>query len=193
MSLSKPIYNFLGWYFEQLFNYPLATKSLSSCVIASSGNLASQLVAGNKNVSLESIGAFGLFGLLFGGPVPHYFYKTLEELMPANGSNGRIITKFLIERLLYTPFYQVLSLYTLARFEGKSHSLAYNQLMHLFWPVLQANWRYLSLLVFINIKFVPPMLRVLVVNLIGFFWAMYLANKRRQQNESKKTYGKKRN
>lgn len=35
--------------------------------------------------------------------------------------------------------------------------MAVKNLMTLYWPVLKANWTYLSLLVFINIKFVPPM------------------------------------
>lgn len=83
------------------------------------------------------------------------------------------------ERLLYAPAFQALSLYTLAIFEvnvcdlefrsnrnvkcsiapfqGKTHDMAVQNLMQLYWPILKANWTYLSLLVFINIKFVPPM------------------------------------
>lgn len=53
-------------------------------------------------------------------------------------------------------------------------------MIKLYWPIIKANWRYLSLAMFINMKYVPPMLRVLVGNLIGFCWVIFVANKRRQ-------------
>lgn len=40
--------------------------------------------------------------------------------------------------------------------QGKSQEAALQNLYTLYWPVLKANWTYLSLLVFINIRFVPP-------------------------------------
>uniref|UniRef100_A0A182YPM1 Uncharacterized protein n=1 Tax=Anopheles stephensi TaxID=30069 RepID=A0A182YPM1_ANOST len=46
MSLSRPLYNLLGSYLEQLFEHPLRTKALTSCVIASSANLVSTVQAG---------------------------------------------------------------------------------------------------------------------------------------------------
>lgn len=54
--------------------------------------------------------------LLFGGPVPHFFYESLESTFPENSSK-MVFLKFGIERLLFTPFYQFLSLYVLSRFE----------------------------------------------------------------------------
>lgn len=46
-------------------------------------------------------------------------------------------------------------------FQGKSHDVAVRNLFQLYWPILKANWSYLSLLVFINIKFVPPIVSYL--------------------------------
>lgn len=50
------------------------------------------------------------------------------------------------------------------RFQGKTHDMAVQNLMALYWPILKANWTYLSLLVFINIKFVPPMVSLRQIN-----------------------------
>lgn len=41
--------------------------------------------------------------------------------------------------------------------QGKSHVTAVENLHTLYWPILKANWSYLSLFVFVNIKYVPPM------------------------------------
>jgi len=179
MALSRPIYNLLGIYFEQLFNHPLRTKSITSCVLATSANYASQKIGGSKKVNQESLLAYGMFGLLFGGTFPHYFYKYVEEFLQ-NAGKAKQVYLFLIERLVFAPVYQSISLYFLSRFEGNSHKFALSNLYKLYWPLLTTNWKYLSLLVFINVRFVPPMLRVLVGNLIGFFWVLFVASKRRK-------------
>lgn len=94
--------------------------------------------------------------LIFGGSFPHYFYKYVEEFLQ-NAGKAKQMYLFLIERLVFAPVYQALSLYFLSRFEGNNHDFALKNLCKLYWPLLTTNWKYLSLLVFINVKFVPPM------------------------------------
>ncbi|KAF5288156.1 hypothetical protein FQR65_AtePxmp2 [Abscondita terminalis] len=179
MILSKPIYDFLGFYFEQLFYNPVKTKAISCCIVAAAGNLTSQYISGKKCISQESLLAYSLFGLLFGGTIPHYFYGALEGLIVEQHTSA-VLKKLLVERLIFTPLYSAFTLYILARFERKSHNDAIKQLETLYWPILSSSWKYLTVIQFLNLKFVPPILRVLIVNLIGFFWTIYIANKRRQ-------------
>ncbi|XP_024883630.1 PXMP2/4 family protein 3 [Temnothorax curvispinosus] len=182
MSLSKPanlMYSLIGAYLERLYNSPLRTKAVTSCIVAVLGNVASQKLSGAKQLNEDSVLAFALFGLLFGGPVPHYFY-TYVRLFVKNP-----LGILLIERLIYTPCFQALALYLLAIFEGKPHQVACAHMQRLYLPTLMANLKYLTLFHFINIKYVPPMLRVLVVNLIGFAWIIYIANKRAKVSKEK--------
>ncbi|XP_012536866.1 peroxisomal membrane protein 2 [Monomorium pharaonis] len=182
MSLSKPtniMYNLIGAYLQRLYISPLRTKAITSCIIAALGNVVSQKLSGAKRLNEDSILAYALFGLLFGGPVPHYFY-TYVRLFVQNP-----LGILLIERLIYTPCFQALALYLLAIFEGKSHPVACAHMQRLYLPTLMANLKYLTLFHFINIKFVPPMLRVLMANLVGFIWVIYLTNKRANKKASK--------
>lgn len=182
MSLSKPsniIYSLIGAYFQRLYTSPLKTKAITSCIIAALGNIASQKLAGARHLNEDSVLAFALFGLFFGGPLPHYFYAFVPLLV------RNPLGILLIERLLYTPCFQALALYMLAIFEGKSHRMASIQMQKLYLPTLTANLKYLTLLQFINIKYVPPMLRVLMGNLIGFAWIIFLANKRARASKEK--------
>lgn len=94
--------------------------------------------------------------LIFGGSFPHYFYKYVEAFLQ-NAGKAKQMYLFLIERLVFAPVYQAISLYFLSRFEGNNHDFAFKNLCKLYWPLLTTNWKYLSLLVFINVKFVPPM------------------------------------
>uniref|UniRef100_A0A0A9WJ10 Peroxisomal membrane protein 2 n=1 Tax=Lygus hesperus TaxID=30085 RepID=A0A0A9WJ10_LYGHE len=189
MSLSKSLkrtaFFLLSDYLQAIYLNPIRTKALTSCVIAALGNVSSQCASGNKRIDWNSVKAFGLFGLIFGGTVPHFFFILLEKLV-GNASKNPVIIKLAIERLLYAPFYQFLSLYMLARFEGKNHLEAYKQMSRLYWGVLQTNWTYLTTFTLLNLWLVPPMLRVLVVNCIGFFWSIYLASARRKQEAGSK-------
>lgn len=56
------------------------------------------------------------FSLIFGGTFPHYFYTIVERFL-AEAGKAKQFYLFLIERFMYAPIYQVVSLYFLSRFE----------------------------------------------------------------------------
>ncbi|KAI4491835.1 PREDICTED: peroxisomal membrane protein 2 [Polistes canadensis] len=174
MAFSKPteiIFNLTSVYFRYLYTNPIKTKAIASCIINALGNLIQQKLSGNKFIDEDKLIAFGLFGLLLGGTVPHFFYSYTSFLVK------NPLTLLLIERLIYTPCFQALTLYALARLEGKSHKASKKQLNKLYWPVLLANLKYLTLLQYVNIKYVPLLLRTLIIDLINFMWSIYLSNK----------------
>lgn len=139
------------------------------------------------------------FRLLFGGSMPHFFFKIMERTLIGRTRLSQLLF-FACERLIYTPLFQALSLYFLAIFEvnfslqqskwtividnlfiaidfffisfwqGKNHDAAVNNLKSLYWRVLKANWTYLSLVVFINIRFVPPIVSFLLFFLFNDLW-----------------------
>lgn len=178
MSLSKPIYTLLGAYFEQLFNHPVRTKSITSCVIATSANYCSQKIGGVKKVNTDTLVAYGLFGLIFTGPVSHFFYQWLDRI--TQDRRFKQMLMLLGERALFVPAISALSLYFITRFEGKSHEDGVFIMNDLYKMIVVNNWKYLTLPVLINFRFVPPMLRVLVANIIGFCWIVFLSAKRRK-------------
>ncbi|KAL1140216.1 hypothetical protein AAG570_000148 [Ranatra chinensis] len=162
MSYSKPVkvalLNLSASYLQALYLSPIKTKSLTSCAIASLGNYTSQKISGAKEINCDSLLAFGLFGLLFGGTVPHYFYHTLEWIVPGSNKTASLL-KLFIERFIYAPFYQYFALYVLSRLEGKSHLTAKKLLQNVYFDVLRANWKWLSIVQFINLFFIPPVVK----------------------------------
>lgn len=94
--------------------------------------------------------------LLFGGTVPHLFYSSLEKLVSDEVGHS-IAKKLFIERLFFAPIYQAFVIYMIARLEGKNHDQTIKQVERTYWPILQANWKWLTLIQFINLSFVPPM------------------------------------
>lgn len=147
-----------------------------SSVIATAGAITSQRINGHFNPN--SVFAYTLFGAGIAGPFSHYFYQFINSIVP--DVKGRRLLEFLMERCTFAPIFCALSLFFLTIFEGKSVDQATQNLARMYKSVLLANWKYLTFPVFLNFNFVPPMLRVFVSNLIGFFWIIYLADKRRR-------------
>ncbi|XP_028141393.1 peroxisomal membrane protein 2 isoform X2 [Diabrotica virgifera virgifera] len=155
MVLSKPLVNFLSFYFGQLFEHPLRTKAITCSIIATAGNYTSQKLSGEKVINHHSLLAYGLYGLIFGGTIPHYFYSFLEGAISEDASFA-VVRKLLLERLIYLPLYQAFTLYVLARMEGKSHNAAMKQLQDLYWVLLSSSWKYLTVIHLLNLSVVPP-------------------------------------
>lgn len=88
--------------------------------------------------------------------MPHFFYTFVEKVLHQD-LKFRKVLMFAMERLLFAPIFQGVSLYTLARFEGKNHEDAVENWMKLYIPIIVANWKYLSLFTLINFTVVPPM------------------------------------
>lgn len=166
----------LGAYLTALYLNPIRTKSFTAATIALLGNLTAQRLSGAP-LNLRALSAFGIFGLLFGGTVPHVFYTILTRLFNED-SKLAPFGMLLIERILFMPAYQFFSLYSLSLLEHKSHQKAMADANRFYLRILEANFKYLTLFQFLNLYFVPPMLRVLFNNLIGFVWVIFLAQKR---------------
>lgn len=146
----------VGIYFEQLHYRPVLTKSLTAAVLSVAANFISQrLDSSQQEIDSNALVAYGLVGLLFGGTVPHYFYGFIEKL--TQDWRKRKYWQFFLQRLLFTPGYTAISLYFLSFFEYASPQIAMKNLMMMYKKVLIANWKYLSLPIFINFKYVHPM------------------------------------
>lgn len=62
------------------------------------------------------------YSLLFGGSAPHYFYQIMERTLTGRSKLNQLLF-FACERLIYTPAFQVLSLFFLSIFEVSAIAL----------------------------------------------------------------------
>lgn len=96
---------------------------------------------------------------LFGGAIPHYFFSFLEYFARKKFCCS-LFWQLLLERVVYMPFFQFFQLYMLSLLEGKSHLASLNSSLMLLLKVVNANWKYITVLQIINLKFVPPMVSI---------------------------------
>lgn len=167
-------------YLRLLHEKPLLTKACTSACTGALGNLMSQWLvpSASGKINWRSVLAFALTGFCFVGPVMHNFYRYLEKVVPKNASRV-FLKRLLIDRFLYTPFFLIVYLYSVALLEGLPGKIDHEKVLAVYRIAVVMNWKALTIIQFININYVPQQYRVLVGNFISLAWNCYIALKRK--------------
>ncbi|KAI5091324.1 peroxisomal membrane protein 2, partial [Silurus meridionalis] len=177
----------LQQYLHLLKKYPVITKSVTSAVLSALGNLLSQALEAKKKLKEGQSGKevdvngpvrFAVYGLVFTGPLSHYFYQLLELMFPASAPFSTL-KRLLLERLIFAPAFLLLFFVVMNSLEGKTNADLQAKLKARYWPALKMNWKVWTPFQFININYVPVQFRVLFANLIALFWNAYLTSVRK--------------
>ena len=83
----------------------------------------------------------GMYGLLVIGPTFHWWYGKLEELTARLPERFRFIAKLLLDRLVFTPPFLVVTLLYRKLFEKSSTAEKIAELKRIFLGVLIVNWK----------------------------------------------------
>ncbi|XP_075753984.1 peroxisomal membrane protein 2 [Pelodiscus sinensis] len=183
-ALSKPPLprRLLARYLLLLRMRPLLTKAASSAVLSALGSLLSQVIersrrkpGTSKSLDLSGPLRFAIYGFLFTGPLSHYFYLYLEQLIPPDAAFA-VIKRLLVDRLLVAPPFLVLFFFVMNLLEGKDLSAFTEKMRSSYWAALKMNWKVWTPVQFVNVNYVPLQFRVLFGNLVALFWFAYLAS-----------------
>jgi hypothetical protein len=149
---------FPSFYSESLKNYPLLTKSVTSCVISMIGELIGSALynskaskSNNRSIARSTwemarrVVIFGAFGATFAGPFFHWWYKYLHQLvhswnLPYSLS---IIMKLLLNQLVMTPPYLLFTIAYIQYFLTFDRKKTLQVLKNSFFSALLMNWKVL--------------------------------------------------
>ncbi|CAM5100045.1 unnamed protein product [Eretmochelys imbricata] len=172
----------LARYLLLLRLHPLLTKAASSAVLSALGSLLSQFIersrkkpGSSKSLDLSGPLRFAIYGFLFTGPLSHYFYLYLEQLIPSNVPFA-MVKRLLLDRLVVAPPFLLLFFFVMNLLEGKDLSAFAEKIKSGYWVALKMNWKVWTPVQFINVNYVPMQFRVLFGNLVSLFWFAYLAS-----------------
>lgn len=180
-------FSLLQQYLILLKKYPILTKSVTSGILSALGNLLSQTLEAKKKSRQEGAGKeidkagaarYAIFGLLFTGPLSHYFYQLMEVWMPTTDPYC-LVKRLLLDRLFFAPAFLLLFYFVMTVLEAKGWSDFERKMKSSYWTALKMNWKVWTPFQFINVNFVPVQFRVLFANVIAFFWYAYLASVRK--------------
>jgi len=165
---------------------PLIVKSVTASVILGAADIAGQVVQNSQreeddrtDLDIARTVRFAFFGLVLQAPWNHFYYQVLDGTIPPTADPWTPTTaiKTVIDQFVQAPIFTVLIFGFLGFLEGKNLEAIKEQLDDDYAETMVANWKLWVPATVINLAFVPPLLRVLYLNCVFFFWSIYLSLK----------------
>jgi len=175
-------------YLSALEADPLLVKSITAGVILGAADLAGQAIqqatsdeddTGDGGVDIARFARFAFFGFILQAPWNHFYYLLLDGALPPTEDPFTATTgiKVVIDQFVQAPVFTVLIFGFLGFLEGKSTEEIKKQLDDDYVDTMLANWKLWVPATAVNIAFCPPILRVLFLNVVFFFWSIFLSLK----------------
>ena len=160
----------------------MRTKSITSCTITILGEIIGSYVKcklANKKftIDLSRIKVFGLYGLLITGPVLHWWYGLLENIVRKLGYIGHTKTfvKLLFDRLVFGPPFVLLTVIFIQFLQTLSIDKTIQYIKTNYLSVLRINESVWTIAQALNFEVIPIDFQVLFVNAISIGWNTYLS------------------
>uniref|UniRef100_A0A7S4EG90 Peroxisomal membrane protein MPV17 n=1 Tax=Pseudo-nitzschia australis TaxID=44445 RepID=A0A7S4EG90_9STRA len=176
-------------YNDALETSPLLVKSVTAGVILGAADLAGQAFEGAQSddesssndtgIDVARTVRFAFFGFILQAPWNHFYYTLLDGAIPPTVDPWTSTTavKTVIDQFVQAPIFTVLIFAFLGFLEGKNLEAIKKQLDDDYADTMVANWKLWVPATVINLAFVPPILRVLYLNCVFFFWSIFLSLK----------------
>jgi len=191
MGLSDTIAGAWSSYNAALEEQPLLTKSITAGIILGAADFTGQAVeraiknndsdgeTTSQSVDYARVLRFAFFGLVLQAPWNHFYYQILDGALPPTEDPLSATTgiKVAIDQFVQAPIFTVLIFYFLGLLEGKTMENVKDQLDKDYVDTMFANWKLWVPATAVNIAFCPPVLRVLFLNCVFFFWSIFLSLK----------------
>ncbi len=180
-------------YMDWLERHPLLTKSLTASSISLLSNLVSQTTSGQQEqaTGLQTPGKRGrtkynrrellkylLFGLLWVGPSSHFWQNALERLIPRRPRETRgswALRKMLCDQLCFGPVGNVVFISFIGcAIQGLGVGGTVRKVREEYVATQVSGWLVWPLASVCNQYYVPIELRVGFLNVVAFFWSMYM-------------------
>ena len=187
-----------GIYSKLLMEKPLLTKSITSCATnAFSDVLCQKLIITTKeeekdtstaSIDKERLGQAAVTGLLWSGPVTHYWYKILfgKLTISINDPIIGLVVQILLDSIIFSPI-TVSGYFTLRSImEGSGIEGIKDKLSTRLVKTVLGAWKFWPAANVINFGLVPLEFRVLYMNVLSIFWSFYLTYVNGQKIVSKK-------
>jgi hypothetical protein len=167
------------WALEQ---YPIPVKSATAAVLSAIADIAAQKLRGENNFRLNSVIFQAIVAGGYRAPILHFWIAGVEKLC---GKYAPVWIKVALDQIVFAPALIFGYLAIVARFNGKSWKEFKEDLKKTFRKIMINNYKVWPIVSLFNFKFVPVHLRVLVSNIVGFFWTIYLILSTQEKKEKK--------
>ncbi|XP_042513400.1 peroxisomal membrane protein PMP22-like [Macadamia integrifolia] len=169
-----------GRYLLQLQSNPLRTKAFTSGFLAGCSDAIAQKISGAKKLQLRRLLLIMLYGLVYAGPLGHFFHKMMEKIFKGKKGNKTTAQKVLLEQVTISPWnnFLFMAYYGLV-VEGRPWNLVRTKIRK-DWPIVQLTaYKFWPVVAWVNYQYMPLQLRVLFTSFVASCWAVFLNLKAR--------------
>merc|ERR1712113_277008 len=166
-------------------------KSVTASVILGAADYTGQKleIVNNeekKEIDVSRVARFAIFGLVLQAPWNHFYYLALDGAIPPMPEplSPTNIAKVGFDQFVQAPIFTAIIFIFLGLLEGLTKDDIQHKLEIDWWPTMQANWKLWIPATAVNIALVPPVLRVLYINIVFFFWSIFLSGVANRDNPS---------
>ncbi|KAK9818021.1 hypothetical protein WJX72_005807 [[Myrmecia] bisecta] len=161
-------------YLGLLTSKPVLTKAVTAGLLNGLGDVFSQkYVEKNSTVDLKRTGIFTFLGCVLVGPTLHFWYLTLSRLVTTPGTPGALM-RLGLDQLVFAPIFISTFFASLLTLEGHASAIPAKLRQDLKDAVI-TNWKIWVPFQFLNFRFVPQNLQVLMANIVALGWNTYLS------------------
>lgn len=169
-------------YLVALIKYPVTVKSMTAAWAMCIADILSQKLEykfaqkteQDKDINWLRVLRVTVFVALFGAPILHYYYLSLEYLFPGD-SSGSIIAKVICDLFLFTPISVFGFFVGLGVMEGQSMQKIQAELETNYFPTLKTGFTLWPVASMVNFWFVPVNYRLFFTGGISLIWNCYLS------------------
>jgi hypothetical protein len=165
-----------GGYLAALDADPLPVKMATATFVIGAGDAAAQAIE-RAPFDVARLGRWGFFGLVLQAPWNHAWQNILEGWLPSTPSPWTAVTfeKVALDQGLQAPAFTALVFFFFAALEGDGIQGGVESCKKDLGATLLKNWLVFIPATFANLAFVPLELRVLFINVVFFFWVIFLS------------------
>ena len=158
---------------------PLPVKMATAACVIGAGDATAQLIENERKKLPDAarVARWAFFGLVLQAPWNHVWQNVLEGALPATASPWTAVTleKVALDQGLQAPAFTALVFFFFAALEGGGFGGGVAACERDLAPTILKNWLVFVPATFINLGFVPLELRVLFINVVFFFWVIFLS------------------
>jgi protein Mpv17 len=144
---------------------------VSAVLIAAAGDIVCQKMQGRHGHTIDWPRT-GRMAAITGIVTPgvHYWYTFLIHKFPTHA-----LKRMLADQVVWAPAGVVVFLLGIGLMETGSFDSGIVKIRESFVQVMLMNWTVWPVVQYFNFKYIPAQYQVLAVNIVSFFWSMYIS------------------
>lgn len=184
---AKSFSRVLVWYSVKLDTHPLTTKSITSGIVAGSGDTACQVIVHlssrqhnerGERVRIDKLRTFRflLLGAVLVAPAAHYWYMSLLRYFPAKTMKAALQRTF-FDQVIFAPLFIPTFMTSLMMLQGEAYNEITTTIQVQYTDLVLKNWIMWTPTQLLNFRFVPARFQVLFSNIVALIWNAYFSFK----------------